>query len=348
MRTMSPHLRGLIACIAGTLLLLTLSAPVASAAGAGGVEAKPGSVSEPAAGGAEYGSASLRPTVRVRALRLMRARVRRGTAPRLSVRIVRPGASRVRVVATIRGRRVVRRASFARVPVGRVARLTLPRGLRVGRHRVRLRVYGLEGDRPVRSSAVTLTVVPKPKPKPRPKRKSRPRAEKPRSPSSTPVPPSSPTVPVVPPSLGGPGTVAGVFPVRGAYSLGNAGSRFGAGRDDHSHEGQDILAASGSPVVAPLAGTVLFNSYQANGAGRYVILRADNGWDMMFAHCLAGSATLDAGARVAAGGQLCAVGATGSASGPHLHFEIWPDGWRHMKGTRPVDPLPHLRAWAGA
>jgi murein DD-endopeptidase MepM/ murein hydrolase activator NlpD len=138
-----------------------------------------------------------------------------------------------------------------------------------------------------------------------------------------------------------------VFPVRGAYSLGGDGARFGAGRDDHSHEGQDVLAASGVPVVAPLAGTVLFNSYQANGAGRYVILRADNGWDMMFAHCLAGSATLDPGARVAAGGQLCAVGATGSASGPHLHFEIWPNGWRHLKGTRPVDPLPQLRRWAG-
>jgi murein DD-endopeptidase MepM/ murein hydrolase activator NlpD len=245
------------------------------------------------------------------------------------------------VVVTIRGRRGARRVTFARVPVGRTVRLALPRGLAVGRHRVRLRVYGLDGDRAARSRAVTLTVVPKPKPKR--KRKPRPKPERPRPPAST---PSLPTVPV-PPSLGGPATIPGVFPVRGAYSLGGDGARFGAGRDDHSHEGQDILAASGVPVIAPLAGTLLFNSYQANGAGRYVILRADNGWDMMFAHCLAGSATLDPGARVAAGGQLCSVGATGSASGPHLHFEIWPNGWRHLKGTRPVDPLPQLRRWAG-
>jgi len=279
-------------------------------------------------------------------MRLVRARVRRGTAPRLSVRIMRPGASKVRIVATIRGRRGVRRATFDRVPVGRVVRLTLPRGLRVGRHRVRLRVFGLEGDRPVRSGALILTVVPKPRPRPQPKRKSRPRAEQPPGPVAPPSPPSLPSVPV-PPGPGGPGAAAGVFPVRGTYSLGNAGSRFGAGRDDHLHEGHDILAASGTPIVAPLAGTVLFNSYQADGAGRYVVLHADNGWDMMFAHCLAGSATLDAGARVAAGGQLCAVGATGSASGPHLHFEIWPQGWRHLKGTRPIDPLPQLRAWAG-
>lgn len=344
---MSLHLRGLIACTAGTLLLLTLPAPVATAAGAGGVEADTGSVSVAPAGGAEYGSASLRPRVRVRGMRLLRARVRRGTPARLALRIVRPGASRVRVVVTVRGRRALRRVTFKRVSVGRVVRLALPRALRVGRHRVRVRVYGLEGDRPVQSSAVTLTVVPKPKPPKRRKAKPRPRPESPKPPASTPVSPSLPTVPV-PPSLGDPGTIAGVFPVQGAYSLGNAGSRFGAGRDDHSHEGHDILAASGVPVVAPLAGTVLFNSYQANGAGRYVILRADNGWDMMFAHCLAGSATLEPGARVAAGGQLCQVGATGSASGPHLHFEIWPDGWRHLKGTRPVDPLPQLRRWAGS
>lgn len=304
------------------------------------MEANPGSVSEPAAGGAEYGSASLRPVVRVRGMRLMRARVRRGTTPRLAVRIVRPGASHVRVVMTIRSRRSVRRVTFRQVPAARAVRLALPRDLRAGRYRVRLRAYGLDGDRSVRSRALTLAVVPKPKRRPQPKR------ERPKSPAATPAPPPLPTVPV-PPSLGGPGTVAGVFPVQGAYSLGDAGSRFGAGRDDHLHEGHDILAASGVPVVAPLAGSVLFNSYQADGAGRYVILHADNGWDMMFAHCLAGSATLQPGSRVAAGDRLCAVGATGSASGPHLHFEIWPGGWRHLKGTRPVDPLPQLRRWAG-
>ena len=327
--------RGLIACIAGTLLLLTLTAPVAQATGAGGVEADPGSVSRPPAGGAEYGSASLRPVVRVRALRPTRSRIRRGTAPRISLRIVRPGATRVRVDAVVRGPGGARRITFRRVATGRTVRLALPRTLRVGRHRVRLVVRGLEGDDPVRTRSVAFTVVPKPKPKPKPRPKPKPQAP---APSQQPTP--------VPPSLGGEGQVAGVFPVRGAYSLGSTGARFGAGRPGHIHEGQDILAASGTPIVAPLAGAVLFNSYQANGAGRYVILHADNGWDMMFAHCLAGSATLDEGARVAAGDQLCLVGASGRASGPHLHFELWPDGWRHLKGTRPIDPLPQLRRWA--
>ena len=329
--------RGLIACIAGTLLLLTLTAPVAQATGAGGVEADPGSVSRPPAGGAEYGSASLRPVVRVRALRFTRTRIVRGSAPRLAVRIVRPGARTVRVDATIRGPGGVRRASFPRVATGRTVRLSLPRTLRVGRHSVRLVVRGLQGDRPVRTRSVSFAVVPKPKPKPKAKPKAKP---KPQPPASQPTP--------VPPSLGGEGQSSGVFPVRGAYGFGSAGARFGAGRPGHIHEGQDIVAASGTPIVAPLAGAVLFNSYQANGAGRYVILHADNGWDMMFAHCLAGSATLDPGARVAAGDELCRVGQTGSASGPHLHFELWPSGWRHLKGTRPIDPLPQLRRWAGA
>ena len=328
--------RGLIACIAGTLLLLTLTAPVAQATGAGGVEADPGSVSRPPAGGAEYGSASLRPVVRVRALKPTRSRIRRGTAPQIALRIVRPGATTVRVDAVVRGPRgTVRRLTFRRVAVGRTVRLALPRTLRVGRHRVRLLVRGLEGDQPVRSRSVSFTVVPKPKPRPKPKVKRAPAAPTPNAP-----------VTPVPPSLGGPGQVAGVFPVRGAYSLGGDGARFGAGRTGHTHEGQDVLADSATPVVAPLAGSVLFNSYQAHGAGRYVILHADNGWDMMFAHCLAGSAPLAEGARVAAGDQLCLVGATGDASGPHLHFELWPDGWRHLKGTRPIDPLPQLRRWA--
>jgi len=51
----------------------------------------------------------------------------------------------------------------------------------------------------------------------------------------------------------------------------------------------------------------------------------------------------DAGAR---GQRLCAVGATGDASGPHLHFEIWIVGWR-VPGGQPIDPLPELRAWSG-
>jgi murein DD-endopeptidase MepM/ murein hydrolase activator NlpD len=65
-------------------------------------------------------------------------------------------------------------------------------------------------------------------------------------------------------------------------------------------------------------------------------------------HLLAGSITTEKGALLAPGQAFAAVGSTGASSGPHLHFEIWPDGWYSGKDSRPIDPLPQLMAWAGA
>ena len=150
------------------------------------------------------------------------------------------------------------------------------------------------------------------------------------------------TVPPPPPS-----TIAGVFPVQGAYSFGGPESVFGAGRDDHIHQGQDISAAEGTPLVAPLASTVTWVAYQAGGAGHYVVLRGADGRDYVFMHLKAESVTVVKGAVLAAGAPFAQVGSTGSSSGPHLHFEIWPDGWYSSKESQPIDPLPQLMAWAG-
>jgi murein DD-endopeptidase MepM/ murein hydrolase activator NlpD len=143
-----------------------------------------------------------------------------------------------------------------------------------------------------------------------------------------------------------PATSDGVFPVRGAFSFGGADSRFGAARSGHVHQGQDIAAAGGLPVVSPRAGTVHWVAYQAGGAGYYVVVRADDGPDYVFMHLEKGSTIVTEGQHVAAGQQLGRVGSTGESTGPHLHFEIWPDGWQEP-GSQPVDPLPKLEAWAG-
>ena len=135
------------------------------------------------------------------------------------------------------------------------------------------------------------------------------------------------------------------FPVAGPYSFGGADGRFGAGRKGHIHQGQDITAAEGVPVVAPWAGTVEAVKYQAGGAGHYVVLDGDGeDRDYVFMHLRQGSVIVTKGAAVVKGQQLAQVGNTGSSTGAHLHFEIWiGGGW--YTGGQPTDPLPFLQAW---
>jgi murein DD-endopeptidase MepM/ murein hydrolase activator NlpD len=133
-----------------------------------------------------------------------------------------------------------------------------------------------------------------------------------------------------------------VFPVAGAHTYGDG---VGAARTGHTHQGQDIAAAEGTPVVAPLAGTVLYVDNQPSAAGWYIVLHTADGRDMFFAHCQSGSIGVAPGAAVAAGQQICLVGHTGDATGPHLHFEIWVNGWRVSSASTFIDPLPDLQAW---
>jgi murein DD-endopeptidase MepM/ murein hydrolase activator NlpD len=134
------------------------------------------------------------------------------------------------------------------------------------------------------------------------------------------------------------------FPLTGPFSFGSTGARFGAGRPGHTHQGQDVVADSGTPIVAPYAGKISYVDYQAAAAGYYVVEKADDGRDYVFMHILKGSTAVKVGDRVAAGGSIGKVGATGDASGPHLHFEVWVDGpWQF--GGHPIDPLPLLQSW---
>ncbi|MGH2906860.1 MAG: M23 family metallopeptidase [Solirubrobacterales bacterium] len=134
------------------------------------------------------------------------------------------------------------------------------------------------------------------------------------------------------------------FPVAGPFSFGGDGARFGAGRPGHTHQGQDVVADEGTTLVAPHAGTISWVKYQAAGAGYYVVLHSSDGRDYVFMHLQKGSTAVTQGQAVKTGQVLGRVGATGDASGPHLHFEVWVDGpWQF--GGHAIDPLPLLKSW---
>jgi murein DD-endopeptidase MepM/ murein hydrolase activator NlpD len=134
-----------------------------------------------------------------------------------------------------------------------------------------------------------------------------------------------------------------IFPVRATHNFGNSGARFGAPRSGHTHQGQDVMAACGSRMVAARGGVIKTNKYQA-AAGNYVVINAEGtDVDYMYAH-LASPSPLKVGTRVHTGEQIGVVGQTGDAVGCHLHFELWSGpGW--YSGGAPFDPLPSLRAW---
>jgi murein DD-endopeptidase MepM/ murein hydrolase activator NlpD len=131
-----------------------------------------------------------------------------------------------------------------------------------------------------------------------------------------------------------------VFPVRGPHGYGEFAASFGGGR---GHQGQDVFAACGTPLVAARGGSVAFKQYHAR-AGHYLVIDGvGTGVDYAYMH-LRDAALVDAGDRVRTGQLIGYVGDTGSASGCHLHLEMWSaPGW--YEGGRAFDPLPALLAW---
>jgi murein DD-endopeptidase MepM/ murein hydrolase activator NlpD len=131
-----------------------------------------------------------------------------------------------------------------------------------------------------------------------------------------------------------------VFPVRGAHGFGEFAARFGGGR---GHQGQDIFAECGTPLVAARGGVVKFKRYHSR-AGHYLIVDgARTGVDYAYMH-LREPALVEEGDRVRTGQPIGFVGDTGRAHGCHLHFEMWSaPGW--YTGGAPFDPLPDLLGW---
>lgn len=88
------------------------------------------------------------------------------------------------------------------------------------------------------------------------------------------------------------------------------------------HFGLDIAADEGTPIFAFADATV--RETGSSSYGNYAVLDHADGFSTLYAHC--SRVDVKEGDTVSAGDQIAAVGATGNATGNHLHLEVWRDG----------------------
>jgi murein DD-endopeptidase MepM/ murein hydrolase activator NlpD len=139
--------------------------------------------------------------------------------------------------------------------------------------------------------------------------------------------------------LAGPGTLAALRrpPPRSllafAYPISAPiGDGFGP-RGNMMHTGLDFPAPSGTPVLAAGRGCVASAGYDSGGYGNLVVIQHRAGMTSWYAHL--SRITVRPGECVVAGNRIGRVGATGHATGPHLHFEL-------RVGGAAVNPLSGL------
>jgi murein DD-endopeptidase MepM/ murein hydrolase activator NlpD len=104
-------------------------------------------------------------------------------------------------------------------------------------------------------------------------------------------------------------------------------------RGRRPHQGVDFAALAGTPVGAAGVGVVRSAGWDGSGYGNLVVVAHRLGWETWYAHLE--SIAVVPGQSVTGGNLVGTVGATGNATGPHLHFES------RLHGT-PVDPAPRL------
>jgi lipoprotein NlpD len=118
-----------------------------------------------------------------------------------------------------------------------------------------------------------------------------------------------------------------IWPVRGKLS-----SRFGW-RNGRGHDGIDIPAKSGTPIVAAAAGRVIHSGRGLGDYGRVVILKHEGYYSTVYAHNRRNR--VGKGDFVEKGEVIGEVGSSGNANGSHVHFEVRLD-------RKPLDPLLFL------
>ena len=145
--------------------------------------------------------------------------------------------------------------------------------------------------------------------------------------AASPTEPTSSPAPISTPNAG-----AGmVCPVAGPRSFADT---WGAPRSGgRRHEGVDMMAAGGTPLVAVEAGSATFKTNRLGGNA--VWITGSSGTKYYYAHL---SAWEGSSRTVSQGDVIGYVGATGNTSVNHLHFEV------HPNGGRAVNPYPYVRA----
>ena len=121
-------------------------------------------------------------------------------------------------------------------------------------------------------------------------------------------------------------------PYRWPLHAGVVSSEFGA-RWGKKHEGIDIAADTGEPVLAAADGVVVYAGHGMRGYGNAVILRHDEKTTTLYAHNSA--LKVKEGEGVRSGQVIALLGSTGHSTGPHVHFEI-------RSGQAPVNPRRRL------
>ncbi len=128
------------------------------------------------------------------------------------------------------------------------------------------------------------------------------------------------------------------FPVKAQVGYGESGARYGTDRGGRMHEGQDMFAPAGAPLVAIYDSEVV---EEGNGGGRgnYVALWSPSVKRTFVYLHMQSPSRVKTGEKVTAGESVGELGCTGSCFGDHLHLEA-----RTGKGANgaPNDPMPYL------
>jgi murein DD-endopeptidase MepM/ murein hydrolase activator NlpD len=111
----------------------------------------------------------------------------------------------------------------------------------------------------------------------------------------------------------------------------------------HFHQALDYGAKHGTPILAAGDGIVEFTKSQHRGYGRHVRIKHNGTYSTLYAHMSRFANNIHPGSRVEQGQVIGYVGATGDATGPHLHYEVIEKGKKIHPNKATFTKLPPLK-----